>query len=70
MNCLQEHPHLVELVQSDYREMPGLSLSKAQLQRLWGIDADTCDAVVETLEAEGFLRRTAHDLYVRFDAQA
>jgi hypothetical protein len=44
--------------------MPGLSLSKEQMQRLWGLDAFVCDALVDALVAGRVLRRTAGGAYV------
>jgi hypothetical protein len=40
-------------------------LTKAQIQRLWGLDPLTCDALVDRLIADGFLRRTSANVYVR-----
>jgi len=57
----------VHLVQAEYLEMPGLQLTKAQVRRLWGLEDNTCDAVLEELQAIHFLRRTAGDLYVLDD---
>jgi hypothetical protein len=54
---------LLDLIRAEYREMPCLRLTKRQMQRLWGLDGNTCDAVVKTLETEQFLRRIA-DAYV------
>jgi hypothetical protein len=54
----------VHVVQSEYLEMPGLQLTKAQVRRLWGLEDDTCDMVLEQLQAMQFLRRTARDLYM------
>jgi hypothetical protein len=54
----------VHVVQSEYLEMPGLQLTKAQVRRLCGLEDDTCDMVLEQLQAMQFLRRTARDLYV------
>jgi hypothetical protein len=53
------------LIQAEYDEIPGLSLTKAQVQRLWGLDDVTCDALLEALEAAKFLMRTAKNTYVR-----
>ena len=53
----------LELIQAEYREMPGLSLNKAQMQRLWGLDALVCDALVDTLVATRVLRQTARGTY-------
>jgi len=54
----------IEIVQSEYREMPGLQLTKAQMQRFLGIDVMTCDVVLDKLERQRFLRRTRKNLYV------
>ena len=54
----------LELIQAEYREMSGLSLNKAQMQRLWGLDASVCDALVETLVAARVLRPTMNGRYV------
>lgn len=53
------------LIQAEYHESPGLSLTKPQVQRFWGLDGLTCDALLDTLEATGFLRRTSNNTYVR-----
>jgi hypothetical protein len=44
--------------------MPGLSLNKEQMQKLWGLDAFVCDALVDALVAARVLRRTAGGAYV------
>jgi len=54
-------PNLVRLVQTEYLEMPGLQLTKAQLRRLCGLEEQTCDAVLEQLLSTHFLKRTPHD---------
>ena len=54
----------VELVREEYREMPGLNLTKPQMRRMWALDAPTCDAVLEALEREKFLKQTPQHLYV------
>jgi len=53
------------LIRAEYTEVPGLSLTKPQIQRLWGLDALTCEALLEALEAVKFLRRTETNRYVR-----
>jgi hypothetical protein len=55
----------IRLVQAEYRESPGLRLTKPQVRRFWNLDDDTCDAVLEELEASRFLRRAPGDQYVR-----
>jgi hypothetical protein len=56
---------VLQRVQGEYRDMPGLKLTEAQAQRLLGIDCDTCAVVLSTLIERRFLRRTGNGLYVR-----
>jgi hypothetical protein len=55
---------LLQLIQSEYREMPCLSLTKPQIQRLWGLETFVCEAVIDALVAASVLRRTASGTYV------
>ena len=55
----------LNLIRAEYKEIPGLNLTKAQIQRLWGLDPLTCDVLVDRLIADGFLRRTSANVYVR-----
>jgi len=55
---------LVARIRGEYREMPGLRLTFAQACRLWQVDASTCEAVLQTLLAEGFLVRTADGAFM------
>ena len=54
---------LLNIVRGEFLEMPGLRLTKKQAQRLWAIDADTCEALLGTLEASHFLRHTREGEY-------
>lgn len=47
---------LVARILGEYREMPGLCLTKDQARRLWGCDAVTCDCLIDLLVARGILR--------------
>ena len=51
-------------IQAEYREMPGLSLTKPQMRRLWGVEAHVCEALVESLVAARVLRCTRRGNYV------
>jgi hypothetical protein len=55
---------LVTRIRGEYREMPGLRLTAAQACRLWQVDAATCEAVLQTLVAEGFLARMANGMFM------
>jgi hypothetical protein len=52
-------------VAGEYREMPGLSLTVRQAERLWGIDAGTCASVLTALVERRVLTRTAGGAYLR-----
>ena len=56
---------LLQRVENEYHEMPGLKLTEAQAKRLWGMEATMCRAVLTTLLERRFLRRTAVGAYVR-----
>ena len=54
-------------VQGEYNEMPGLRLTTAQAQRLWGLDRAACDALLGALVDAKFLFRTRDGAFVRSD---
>jgi hypothetical protein len=56
---------IVLRIRAEYQEMPGLHLTPAQAQRLWGLDAPTCLQVLELLTSERFLERRANGAYAR-----
>lgn len=49
---------LVGLIRAEYDEMPGLCLTRAQVQRLWLLEPEACDHVLRTMLDAGFLRLT------------
>ena len=55
---------LVGLIRAEYVEMPGLSLTRAQAQRLWLLEPDVCDNILRAMVDAGFLRQTSGG-YVR-----
>jgi hypothetical protein len=57
-------PALSERIRSEYREMPGLSLSFDQARRLWGLDECVCREVLTALVESGFLKRTLKGTFV------
>ena len=54
-------------VQGEYIEMPGLRLTTAQAQRLWGLDRTACDTLLGALVDAKFLFRTRDGAFVRTD---
>ena len=55
---------LVGLIRAEYDEMPGLCLTRSQVQRLWLLDPAACDTVLRAMVDAGYLRLTAGG-YVR-----
>jgi hypothetical protein len=55
-------------IRGEYLEMPGLSLTAVQAQRLWGLDGEACGLLLESLLQSGFLRRNPQGVYVRASA--
>ena len=58
---------VLQRVQGEYIEMPGLRLTIAQAQRLWGLDRAVCDALLGALVEAKFLFRTRDGAFVRSD---
>jgi len=61
---MSPHEQLVVRIREEYREMPGLRLTFAQACRLWQIDPDECELVLDALLEEQFLARTADGAFV------
>jgi DNA-binding IclR family transcriptional regulator len=55
---------LLQRVEGEYREMPGLSLTVSQAGRLWGLDRSTCALVLTTLIERRVLRQASNGTYL------
>jgi hypothetical protein len=55
----------LQIIRGEFSEIPGLHLTRNQIQRLWGLDGQTCDKLLEILLATKFLRQTHDEGYVR-----
>jgi hypothetical protein len=58
---------VLQRIQGEFVEMPGLRLTPAQARRLWGLDRDVCDALLAALVDANFLVRTRDGAYVRLE---
>lgn len=58
-------PDLFSRARGEYLEMPGLSLTLDQAQRLWALDRGTCSRLMSVLVQAGFLRQRRDGAYVR-----
>ena len=56
---------ILRRIEGEYREMPGMCVTAPQAQRLWGLDATTCNVVLRTLVDCRFLRRTPRGTFVK-----
>ena len=56
---------LMERVQAEYAEMPGLSITLSQAKRLWAVDQQSCEEVFNRLIRSGVLRITTKGRFVR-----
>lgn len=63
-----EFDDLVRRVRGEFLEMPGLTLTFPQAERLWGIEKDLCRQVIDVLIGADFLRRTSAGTIARADA--
>jgi Fic family protein len=61
---------VLQRIRGEYLEMPGLTLTAAQAQRLWGLDRDTCTSLLAALVDAKFLKTTRDGAYIRFDDTA
>ena len=58
---------VLQRIQGEFVEMPGLRLTPAQAQRLWGLERDVCDALLGALVDAKFLTQTREGAFVRLD---
>lgn len=58
---------VLQRIQGEFVEMPGLRLTAAQAQRLWGLERDVCDALLGALVDAKFLSQTRDGAFVRTD---
>lgn len=58
---------VLQRIQGEYVEMPGLRLTAAQAQRLWGLERDVCNSLLRTLVEARFLGQTRDGAFVRRD---
>ena len=54
-------------VQGEFLEMPGLRLTEAQARRLWGLDRESCAALLTALIDANFLFRTRDGAFMRVE---
>jgi hypothetical protein len=58
---------VLQRIQGEFVEMPGLRLTAAQAQRLWGLERDVCIAMLGALVDAKFLLQTRDGAFVRME---
>jgi len=64
---VQNTDEVLRSVQGEFLEMPGLRLTEAQARRLWGLDGDSCAALLRALVDAKFLFRTRDGAFMRVE---
>ena len=65
MRAAGELESLITRVRNEFLEMPGLRLSETQAMRLWGLNREECERVIDALVTASFLHRTDRGEFVR-----
>lgn len=58
---------VLQRIQGEFTEMPGLRLTPAQAQRLWGLDRKMCDQLLDALVKANFLSQTRDGSFMKTD---
>lgn len=58
--------HAAARVRAEFEEMPGMTLTLPQAERLFGLDQDLLRAIVEGLVGASYLRRTRNGAFTRY----
>jgi hypothetical protein len=61
--------HELTRLRAEYLEMPGLQLTRGQVQRLCGLERAVCERVLDTLVDMGFLYLKANGTYARLPTE-
>jgi hypothetical protein len=63
--AVQPDEAILQRIRSEYCEMPGLSLTTSQAQRLWSLRREECEALLEELVIHRFLRQTHGGAFIK-----
>jgi hypothetical protein len=58
---------VLQRIQGEFSEMPGLRLTAAQAQRLWGLERAVCDELLGALVDANFLSQTRDGAFIKTD---
>ena len=55
----------LHLIRGEFTEIPDLRLTQTQVEKLWGLEPTTAQAILGALVDVGFLRKTRQGAYLR-----
>ena len=58
---------MLRRIQGEFLEMPGLRITQPQAGRLWGLDQESCAALLDALVDAKFLFRTRDGAFMRIE---
>lgn len=58
---------VLQRIQGEFAEMPGLRLTAPQAQRLWGLDREVCNSLLGALVEAKFLLQTRDGAFIRVE---
>jgi hypothetical protein len=56
---------ILDVIEAEYAEMPGMRLTEAQFRRLWDLTPEECHDITTTLMARGILTNDTAGRYCR-----
>jgi hypothetical protein len=66
MSEMKTTNRMLQRICGEFLEMPGLTLTLRQAQRLWTLDESICRQLLDSLVAIGFLRCSPKGVYARY----
>jgi hypothetical protein len=55
----------IELIRTEYAQMPGLSMTSRQVRRVWSLSNEVCQEALNSLTRSGFLTENRDSSYVK-----
>ena len=59
------HDSMIRIIRSEFREMPGMHLTRAQFRRLWDLTEPESQRLLDHLVGSGFLAESRHGQFGR-----
>jgi hypothetical protein len=59
--------NMLQRIRGEFVEMPGLRLTAAQAQRLWGLERPKCEELLKVLVKDNFLSQTRDGSFIKTD---